>query len=298
MAEEIIETDFSDSPRAKKTVKTDFSDSPRAKKNESADSPTEAPPKSDAPSKTGGESGAFVKPITPSPSKPTLPSGGLKSESWKETANPLAGTGAVTKPVVKPKAEFIKQTTTKTPSADLLKARVNELSDMYKGAIGKAETFKNQVNQFDADLAKKKAALDLNPSNKQLVDDFNFSIQRRNEVARAAQKEIVRSEQIQKRIEETEKNIDNSLGNWESMSNSLSNVVTQIKAFIPKTELSISTFENKLGKGFLKAYAMMNGMSDSEASNVVQAISQSGLIPQMLDFKKTQQSAFERLDEL
>jgi hypothetical protein len=255
-------------------------------------------PKSDAPSKTGGESGAFVRPITPSPLTPTSASAGLKSASWTETVNPLAGTGAVTKPVVKPKAEFIKQATTKTPSSDLLKVRVNELSDMYKSAIGKAETFKNQVNQFDADLAKKKAAVDLNPSNKQLVDDFNFSIQRRNEVASAAQKEIVRSEQIQKRIAETEKNIDNSLGNWESMSNSLSNVVTQIKAFIPKTELSISTFQNKLGEGFLKAYAMMNGMGNVDVSNVVQAISESGAIPQMLDSKKTQQSAFERLDEL
>ena len=47
----------------------------------------ESSPKSLAPSKTGGESGAFVRPITPSTS--TSASAGLKSESWKETANPL-----------------------------------------------------------------------------------------------------------------------------------------------------------------------------------------------------------------
>jgi len=49
----------------------------------------ESSPKSTAPSKTGGESGAFVRPITPSTSTPTSASAGLKSASWKETANPL-----------------------------------------------------------------------------------------------------------------------------------------------------------------------------------------------------------------
>ena len=50
-------------------------------------------PKSKAPSKTGGESGAYVKPITPSTSTstPTSASVGSKSASWTETINPLGG---------------------------------------------------------------------------------------------------------------------------------------------------------------------------------------------------------------
>ena len=94
MEEEIIGTDFSDSPRAKKTVKTDFSDSPRAKKNKSADSPQESPPKSSASSTTGGESGAYVKPITPS--TPTSASEGSESASWTETANTLKESKPIT----------------------------------------------------------------------------------------------------------------------------------------------------------------------------------------------------------
>ena len=74
-----------------------------------------SPPKSPAPSKTGGESGAFVRPITPSTSTstststPTSASVGLKSESWTKTVNPLAAKAAVqpTKPVDKTKAPEI-----------------------------------------------------------------------------------------------------------------------------------------------------------------------------------------------
>ena len=61
-------------------------------------------PKSPAPSKTGGESGAYVRPITPStsPSTSTLPSAGLESESWTKTINPLAGKPIAAKPTAKP----------------------------------------------------------------------------------------------------------------------------------------------------------------------------------------------------
>lgn len=58
-----------------------------------------ASPKSPAPSKTGGESGAFVRPITPS--TPTSASGGSESASWTETAKPVFG-GVAAKPTAKP----------------------------------------------------------------------------------------------------------------------------------------------------------------------------------------------------
>jgi tetratricopeptide (TPR) repeat protein len=54
----------------------------------------DASPKPPAPSTKGGESGAFVKLITPSTSTPTLPSGGSKSASWTETVNPLGAKAA------------------------------------------------------------------------------------------------------------------------------------------------------------------------------------------------------------
>jgi soluble cytochrome b562 len=67
-------------------------------------------PKPPAPSTKGGESGAFVRrPITPSTSTPTSASAGLKSESWKETVNPLGAKAAAqpVKPFDKTKAPEI-----------------------------------------------------------------------------------------------------------------------------------------------------------------------------------------------
>ena len=111
-------------------------------------------PKSPAPSKTGGESGAYVKPITPS--TPTSASGGSKSASWTETANPLAGKPIAAKPVVaKPvvPAKDVELGSWVTES-NPLKPKVPSPSKAYKELSKKEEeekkyqSFANEISNY------------------------------------------------------------------------------------------------------------------------------------------------------
>jgi len=255
-------------------------------------------PKSNAPSSQGGGSGAPTPPTTS-----TSASGASSLGSWTTEANPLKPKEQpIQVPAAPKKAEFIKPVATKAPSSDLLKARVNELGDLYKKAIGDAENYKSQINQFDAELTQKKAAVEANPTSKQLVDDFNFSVKKRNELADATKKEMIRAEQIQKRIGETEKSIDNSLGNWESAGNSLSNVVTTIQGFLPKTVLTATQIQGKIAKGISYGLGkiLTAPMPEAEAKLTQKSIDdvlKYGLVYSALE-DEGQKYAYEKLDEL
>ena len=111
-------------------------------------------PKPPASSTTGGESGAYVKPITPS--TPTSASEDLKSASWTKTANPLAGKPIAAKPVVaKPvvPAKDVELGSWVTES-NPLKPKVPSPSKAYKELSKKEEeekkyqSFANEISNY------------------------------------------------------------------------------------------------------------------------------------------------------
>ena len=258
-------------------------------------------PKSPAPSMKGGESGALVRPLTP-----TSASEGSESESWTQTVNPFADKGAV-KPTQQagaaqaPKAKLLKVIpSSEKKSPELLKARVDTYGDMYKRAMDRAYTLKQSVEGVDNELKNSKAYVDSNPNDQNAINSYNALISKRNEMAEMARMEISRADVWQKGIEKTQLEIDESLTASESISNSISNMATQIKGFLPASGLAISTLQNKVMQGAIYAAEKLMGVDDETASKVSVLASQN--LPSAGILGTTQKEArqfyTERLGEL
>ena len=258
-------------------------------------------PKSPAPSMKGGESGALVRPLTP-----TSASEGSKSESWTQTVNPFADKGAV-KPTQQagaaqaPKAKLLKVIpSSEKKSPELLKARVDTYGDMYKRAMDRAYTLKQSVEGVDNELKNSKAYVDSNPNDQNAINSYNALISKRNEMAEMARMEISRADAWQKGIEKTQLEIDESLTASESISNSISNMATQIKGFLPASGLAISTLQNKVMQGAIYVSGKLMGYDDETASRVGTELSQN--LPSAGILGTTQKEArqfyTERLGEL
>ena len=256
-------------------------------------------PKSPAPSMKGGESGALVRPLTP-----TSASEGSESESWTQTINPFADKGAV-KPTQQagaaqaPKAKLLKVIpSSEKKSPELLKNRIDTYGDMYKRAMDRAYTLKQNVEGVDNELKNSKAYVDSNPNDQNAINSYNALISKRNEMAEMARMEISRADAWQKGIEKTQLEIDESLTASESISNSISNMATQIKGFLPASGLAISTLQNKMMQGAMYVAGKLMGADDETASRVSTGLSQNlpgtGMIPQ----KEARQFYTERLGEL
>jgi len=258
-------------------------------------------PKSKAPSMKGGESGALVRPLTP-----TSASEGSESESWTQTVNPFADKGAV-KPTQQagaaqaPKAKLLKVIpSSEKKSPELLKARVDTYGDMYKRAMDRAYTLKQSVEGVDNELKNSKAYVDSNPNDQNAINSYNALISKRNEMAEMARMEISRADAWQKGIEKTQLEIDESLTASESISNSISNMATQIKGFLPASGLAISTLQNKIQQGAMYVAGKLMGADDETASRVSTELSQN--LPSAGILGTTQKEArqfyTERLGEL
>jgi hypothetical protein len=258
-------------------------------------------PKSPAPSMKGGESGALVRPLTP-----TSASEGSESESWTQTVNPFADKGAV-KPTQQagaaqaPKAKLLKVIpSSEKKSPELLKARVDTYGDMYKRAMDRAYTLKQSVEGVDNELKNSKAYVDSNPNDQNAINSYNALISKRNEMAEMARMEISRADAWQKGIEKTQLEIDESLTASESISNSISNMATQIKGFLPASGLAISTLQNKIQQGAMYVTGKLMGYDDETASRVSTELSQN--LPSAGILGTTQKEArqfyTERLGEL
>jgi GNAT superfamily N-acetyltransferase len=249
----------------------------------------------------GGESGALVRPLTP-----TSASEGSESESWTQTVNPFADKGAV-KPTQQagaaqaPKAKLLKVIpSSEKKSPELLKARVDTYGDMYKRAMDRAYTLKQSVEGVDNELKNSKAYVDSNPNDQNAINSYNALISKRNEMAEMARMEISRADAWQKGIEKTQLEIDESLTASESISNSISNMATQIKGFLPASGLAISTLQNKIQQGAMYVAGKLMGADDETASRVSTELSQN--LPSAGILGTTQKEArqfyTERLGEL
>lgn len=258
-------------------------------------------PKSPAPSTKGGESGALVRPLTP-----TSASEGSELESWTQTINPFADKGAV-KPTQQagatqaPKAKLLKVIpSSEKKSPELLKARVDTYGDMYKRAMDRAYTLKQSVEGVDNELKNSKAYVDSNPNDQNAINSYNALISKRNEMAEMARMEIARADAWQKGIEKTQLEIDDSLTASESISNSISNMATQIKGFLPASGLAISTLQNKMMQGAIYVTEKLMGADDETASKVSVLASQNLPSAGILGTTQKEASQFytERLGEL
>jgi hypothetical protein len=149
-------------------------------------------PKSPAPSKTGGESGAYVKPITPS--TPTLPSGGSESESWTETAKPVFG-GVAANPVKKAKyepsnfGEILKKANLGVINPDLDEV-VNKSKPMNVGGV--------EVSVKGGEAPP----MALNVPKKEVDQDIDLLVKRTNVVRKLRDQEIDKAKQLQLGLEQ------------------------------------------------------------------------------------------------